>query len=58
MIEGLGKIGKDAACNTLITEIDDEDPEIRAAVAKDAAMRYPINDFEARYLRAKALYHR
>lgn len=31
---------------------------IRAAVAKDAAMRYPINDFEARYLRAKALYHR
>ena len=33
MIEGLGQIGKDAACNTLITEIDDEDPEIRAAVA-------------------------
>ena len=31
---------------------------IRAAVAKDAAMRYPITDFEARYLRAKALYHR
>ena len=29
----IGFIGKDAACNTLITEIDDEDPEIRAAVA-------------------------
>ena len=33
MIEGLGQIGKDAACNALITEINDEDPEIRAAVA-------------------------
>ena len=31
--------------------------DIRAAVANGAAMRYPINEFEARYLRAKALYH-